>query len=106
MQNVTSENFESLVMQSSIPVLVDFYATWCGPCKMMMPVLEEVAPNYEGKVLVVKVDVDQAPELAQMFGVTSIPTLVGIKNGEKLSQSAGAKNREGLITLLDELATA
>lgn len=80
---ITRENFENEVMKSNIPVLIDFWAPWCGPCRMMGPIIEQLAEEYEGKAKVGKVNVDEEGELLQAFGVTSIPTIVLVKD-EKL----------------------
>ncbi len=87
--HVADADFEEKVVKSSLPVLVDFWASWCGPCRMLAPVLEEVAKKFEGKVTVAKVDVDQNPEAAGKFGVMSIPTLILFKNGRAGDQSVG-----------------
>ena len=97
---LTSDNFESEVIASEIPVLVDFWATWCGPCKMLGPVISQIADEYEGKVKVGKVNVDDEEELAMRFGIESIPTVLLFKNGEVVEQSLGFKPKaffEGLI---------
>ncbi|MGN0173016.1 MAG: thioredoxin [Acutalibacteraceae bacterium] len=86
---VTEDNFEQEVLKSDLPVLVDFWATWCGPCMMLAPVVEEIAEEYEGKIKVGKVNVDEQPVLAAQFGITSIPTLLLFKNGEVSNQSIG-----------------
>ncbi len=86
----TKENFNDEVIKSDVPVLVDFYADWCGPCKMMMPVVEELANAYEGRAKVGKVNVDEQGELAEEFGVMSIPAFVIIKNGKVVDQALGA----------------
>ena len=87
---ITSENFEAEVMQSDVPVLTDFWAEWCMPCKMIAPALEEIATEYSGKLKIAKVDVDSEPDLAQKFNVVSIPTLLLFKNGEIANQHVGA----------------
>ena len=86
---LNSSNFEQEVINSSTPVLVDFWATWCGPCGMLAPVISQVAQKYAGKVKVGKVDVDEAPELAESFGVSSIPTLILFKDGQAVAQRVG-----------------
>ena len=97
---LTSDNFESEVIASEIPVLVDFWATWCGPCKMLGPVISQIAEEYEGKVKVGKVNVDDEEELAMEYGIQSIPTVLLFKGGEVVEQSLGFKPKaffEGLI---------
>ena len=90
MEKYTRENFDHEVMNSDMPVLVDFYADWCGPCKMMGPVVEKIAKEYSGKAKVGKVNVDEQQELARQFGIMSIPSFVFIKNGKKVDQAMGA----------------
>ena len=96
----TKENFNDEVIKSDVPVLVDFYADWCGPCKMMMPVVEELANAYEGKAKVGKVNVDEQGELAEEFGVMSIPAFVVIKNGKGVDQALGARAKAKLEAML------
>ena len=86
---VTDSTFQSEVLSSSQPVLVDFWATWCGPCRMVAPIVEEIANENNGKLKVAKVDVDQNPQVAQQFGVMSIPTLIVFKNGEAVERLVG-----------------
>ena len=88
---ITRENFENEVMKSDIPVLIDFWAPWCGPCRMMGPIIEQMADEYEGKVKVGKVNVDEEGELSQAFGVMSIPTIVLVKDGKIVKQAVGAR---------------
>ncbi|WP_314912869.1 thioredoxin [Stomatobaculum longum] len=97
----TKANFEKEVLESKEPVLIDFYADWCGPCKMMAPVVEKLAEKYEGKVKVGKVNSDDEPELAQMFQVMSIPNFVIIKDGKVVDRVIGAVPQQALEEKLD-----
>ena len=97
---ITKENFEEQVINSEIPVVIDFWATWCGPCKMIAPIVAEIAEEYEGKVKVGKVDVDEQGELAAKFGVMSIPTVVLIKDGEVAATSVGYRPKQQLVETL------
>ncbi len=99
----TTDNFDSEVMKSDVPVLIDFYADWCGPCKMMGPVVGELAKEYDGKVKVGKVNIDQQPELAQKFGVMSIPYFAFVKNGTLVSDELGAVPKERLTRKIEEM---
>jgi len=99
----TDENFNEEVLSSDIPVLVDFYADWCGPCKMLAPVIEALAGEYEGKVKVGKLNVDDAPDTAQKFGIMSIPTLLYFKNGELVNKSIGVVAKTDIEQVLNSL---
>ena len=98
----TTQNFEQEVLKSDKPVLVDFYADWCGPCKMMAPVVEELAELYQGKAKVGKLNVDDNEEIAMKYGVMSIPTLLVIKNGNVEAKMIGVQKRETLMDALDK----
>lgn len=94
--NVTDADFQEKVLDSEVPVLVDFWAEWCGPCRMLGPVLDEMAAEHEGKVVIAKLNVDENPASAAKFGVTSIPLVLGFQNGEKVAESVGAKPKPQL----------
>lgn len=102
-QHVTDTDFATVVLQSKIPVFVDFYAEWCGPCKMMAPFVDEFAEQYAGKVLVVKVNVDEAMDSAQQYGIMSIPTFVSFKDGKEVDRITGGMPKETLQEKLDAL---
>ena len=97
--NITKENFREEVLQSDLPVLLDFWAGWCGPCRMVSPVVEEIAAE-RADIKVCKVNVDEQPELAGQFGVMSIPTLVVIKNGKIVRQAVGARPKSAIVAML------
>jgi thioredoxin 1 len=101
-KEVTDATFPAF-LQSDKPVLVDFWATWCGPCKMMAPVIEEVSTEYVEKLEVGKVDVDQNPETAQKYGIMSIPTLLVFKNGEVVKQLVGYRSKSDLVGQLADV---
>ena len=98
---LTKDNFKQEVLDSRIPVLVDFWAAWCGPCRMLAPTVEELAKEYEGKVKVGKVNVDDEGELAMQFRISSIPTLMLFKNGKPVETMIGVRPKEQIAAVLD-----
>lgn len=100
---ITDSNFDEVVMQSDKPVVVDFWAEWCGPCRMIGPLIEEMHGEYEGKAVIGKVDVDSNPEISAKFGVRNIPTVLFIKNGEVADKSVGAVPKDKLTSKLDAI---
>ena len=103
---INETNFDSEVLQSNQPVLVDFWAEWCGPCKMIAPVLNEIATEQAGRVKVAKVDVDANPALAARFGIQSIPTLLYFAGGEVRDKTIGAVSKRTILSKLEALAAA
>ena len=100
---ITDSNFDELVLKSDKPVVVDFWAEWCGPCKMIGPLIDEMSKDYEGKALVGKVNVDQNANVSAQFGVRSIPTVLFIKNGQVVDKSVGAVPKATLDSKLEAL---
>lgn len=99
----TEQNFNEEVLKAELPVLIDFYADWCGPCKMMGPVVEKMAEVYDGKLKIGKVNVDDNPELAQKYRIVSIPAFVGIRNGEAVLTKVGAMSSQDFAAVCDSL---
>lgn len=98
--HINQDNFKDEVATGV--VLVDFYATWCGPCKMIAPVLDQLAQEFEGKAKIVKIDVDESPAIAEQYSIMSIPTLILFKDGETVDQVAGFQSKEMLVKLLEK----
>ncbi|MFK7748219.1 MAG: thioredoxin [Kordia sp.] len=100
---ITDANFEEVVMNSDKPVLVDFWAAWCGPCKMLVPVVEQIATEYEGKAVVGKMDVDANQKYAAQFGVRNIPTVLVFQNGELVGRQVGVAPKNTYTEVIDKL---
>ena len=105
-EKVSDADFETQVLKASEPVVVDFWAEWCGPCKMIAPALEEIAGSLGGKVKIVKLNVDESPKTAQKYGIMSIPTLMMFKNGELASRQVGAAPKQKLEAWITSAAAA
>jgi len=99
---LTETTFEQEVLKASMPVLVDFWATWCGPCKMIAPIVEELATEYDGKLKIGKVDVDNNQKIAMQYGIRSIPTLLVFKGGKVVEQIVGAAHKKALVEKLSK----
>ena len=99
--HITSDNFDSAVLKSDVPVLVDFWATWCGPCRAIAPVLDQMADDYGDRLRIAKVDVDNNQQIASQFGIRNIPTLLLFSAGEVVDQRVGALNRSGLDAFVE-----
>lgn len=99
---LTSANFDQTLADAKVPVLVDFHATWCGPCKMLAPVLEQVAAAREGDAIVAKVDIDQAGDIAQRFRITSVPTLIIFKDGQPVVGTRGMQSKAAIEQMIDQ----
>jgi len=100
---ITDANFDELVLKSDKPVVIDFWAVWCGPCRMVGPIIEEMATEYEGKAVVGKVDVDSNPNVAMKYGIRNIPTVIFVKNGEVVDKQVGAGPKQSFTTKLDAI---
>ena len=101
-KHVSDGSFEADVLKSDVPVLVDYWAEWCGPCKMIAPLLEEASKEYQGRVMIAKVNVDQNPDTAAKFGIRGIPTLMLFKDGKAAATKVGALSKSQLNSFLDE----
>lgn len=102
-QTLTEENFEEVVLGSEVPVVVDFWAPWCGPCKAAEPIIEEIADDYIDKLVIGKVNVDEQPELARRYTVLSIPTVVAFRDGEEVERKIGFGGRSGYEELIKKV---
>lgn len=103
MLEITKDNFEAEVIQSEVPVVLDLWAPWCGPCRSVAPVLEKLASEYAGKVKVAKINIDNEPELAQAFRVQSIPTIIGMQGNEVKDMQVGFRGEQPLRQMFDKL---
>lgn len=100
---ITDANFEELVVKSEKPVMIDFWAVWCGPCRMIAPIVEEMSAEYEGKAVIGKVDVDSNPNVAMKYGIRNIPTVLFVKNGEIVDKQVGAAPKATFTNKLNAL---
>jgi thioredoxin 1 len=100
---ITDANFEELVVKSDKPVMIDFWAVWCGPCRMIAPIVEEMAGEYEGKAVIGKVDVDSNPNIAMKYGIRNIPTVLFVKDGQVVDKQVGAAPKTAFTAKLDAL---
>ena len=103
MQEVTDQSFEQDVLKAEVPVLVDFWAEWCGPCKMLAPTVEKVANEYEGKAKFVKLNIDDNNQVAQQYGIKGIPTLILFKNGSEADRTVGLTTKDNISRMIDRV---
>ncbi len=102
-EHITDANFEEIVLKSALPVMVDFGATWCGPCKALAPVVEQIADEYAGRAVVAKADVDECPETSAQLKIRNVPTVLFFKNGQQVDKSVGAVPKAQLTEKLEQL---
>ncbi|MBT3382820.1 MAG: thioredoxin [Prolixibacteraceae bacterium] len=100
---ITDANFEELVVKAEKPVMIDFWAVWCGPCRMIAPIVAEMSEEYEGRAIIGKVDVDSNPKVAMKYGIRNIPTVLFVKNGEVADKQVGAAPKQAFVAKLDAL---
>ena len=100
---VNDSNFEEIVLKSDKPVVIDFWAEWCGPCRMVAPLIEEISKEYEGRAVVTKVDVDTNPDISARYGIRNIPTVMFFKNGEMVDKQVGAVPKNNFVSKLEAL---
>ena len=103
MIELTDETFEEVVMKSELPVVIDFGATWCGPCKKVAPIIDEIGEEYEGKIVAVKCDIEDCPEVTRRFGIMNIPTVLFIKDGQIVDKNVGAAPKKVFVEKLEKL---
>lgn len=101
-REVSESLFRTEILESALPVLIDFYAQWCGPCRAMAPALADLALEYEGQVRIVKIDIDTAPGIAEAYGIASVPTFLFIRDGEVAARFSGAQTRSRIAAILDD----
>jgi thioredoxin 1 len=104
--HVSDETFQSEVLESDLPVLIDFWAPWCGPCRMLAPIIEELAADYDGRVVVGKVNTDENGDAPQRYGIMGIPTLIIFKDGEEVERLVGVRPKQAIVEKLDALLDA
>jgi thioredoxin 1 len=102
LKNITDQSFEADVLKAAGPVLVDFWAEWCGPCKALAPVLEQISSELDGKLTIAKLDIDNNPEAPSRYGVRGIPTMILFKNGQAVAQKIGSAPRQSLVSWINE----
>jgi thioredoxin 1 len=101
--HVSDETFQSEVLESDLPVLIDFWAPWCGPCRMLAPIIEELAADYDGRIVVGKVNTDENGDAPQKYGIMGIPTLIIFKDGEEVERMVGVRPKQAIVEKLDAL---